>query len=51
MKKIIEINGKQYRRISEGKVDVKFIKYRVFDKLFDAIIEIEPDDFNLRKFK
>ena len=51
MKKIIEINGKQYRRISEGKVDVKFIKYRVFDKLFDAIIEIELDDFNLRKFK
>ena len=51
MKKIIEINGKQYRRISEGKVDAKFIKYRIFDKLFDAIIEIEPDDFNLRKFK
>jgi len=51
MKKIIEINGKQYRRISEGKVNAKFIKYRVFDKLFDTIIKIEPDDFNLRKFK
>ena len=51
MKKIIEINGKQYRMISEGKVDAKFIKYRIFDKLFDAIIKIEPDDFNLRKFK
>ena len=37
MKKIIEINGKQYRRISEGKVNTKFIKYRIYDKIADEI--------------
>ena len=51
MKKIIEINGKQYRRISEGKVNAKFIKYRIYDKIADEINKVEPDDFNLRKFK
>jgi len=51
VKKIIEINGKQYRRISEGKVNTKFIKYRIYDKIADEINKVEPDDFNLRKFK
>jgi hypothetical protein len=50
VKKIIEINGKQYRRITEGKIDTRFIKYRIFDKIADEINKVEPDKFNLRKF-
>ena len=45
------INGKQYKRITEGKINSKFIKYRIYDKIADEINKVEPDDFNLRKFK
>jgi len=44
------IDGKQYNRITEGKIDSKFIKYRVYDKISDEIDKVEPDDFNLRDF-
>mgnify|MGYP000731185398 CR=1 FL=1 len=44
------INGKQYKRITEGKINSKFIKYRIYDKIADEINNVEPDDFNLRKF-
>ena len=47
----LTINGKQYSRINEGKVNTKFIKYRIYDKIADEINKVEPDDFNLRKFK
>ena len=49
-KEALTINGKQYNRITEGKIDTKFIKYRIFDKIADTINEVEPDDFSLRKF-
>jgi hypothetical protein len=44
------IDGKQYRRISEGKINSKFIKYRIYDKIADEINKVELDDFNLRNF-
>ncbi len=50
MKETVTINGKQYNRITEGKINSKFIKYRVYDKIADEINKVEPDKFNLRKF-
>ena len=46
----LTINGKQYRRLSEGKINTKFIKYRIYDKIADEINKVELDDFNLRDF-
>jgi hypothetical protein len=46
----LTIDGKQYRRISEGKINTKFIKYRIYDKIADEINKVELDDFNLRDF-
>ena len=50
-KETLTINGKQYNRITEGKINSKFIKYRIYDKIADEINNVEPDDFNLRKFE
>ena len=50
-KETLTINGKQYNRIIEGKINSKFIKYRIYDKIADEINNVEPDDFNLRKFE
>jgi hypothetical protein len=50
MKETLTINGKQYRRLSEGKINTKFIKYRIYDKIADEINKVELDDFNLRDF-
>jgi hypothetical protein len=50
MKETLTINGKQYTRIVEGKINSKFIKYRIYDKIADEINKVEPDKFNLRKF-
>ena len=50
-KETLTIDGKQYKRITEGKINTKFIKYRLFDKIADEINKVEPDDFNLRKFE
>ena len=50
MKETLTINGKQYSRINEGKVNTKFIKYRIYDKIADEINKVELDDFNLRDF-
>ena len=49
-KETLTIDGKQYKRITEGKIDTRFIKYRIFDKIADEINKVEPDDFNLRDF-
>jgi hypothetical protein len=49
-KETLTIDGKQYNRIIEGKINSKFIKYRIYDKIADEINKVEPDDFNLRKF-
>jgi len=49
-KESLTIDGKQYNRISEGKINSKFIKYRIYDKIADEINKVEPDNFNLRKF-
>ena len=46
----LTINGKQYRRLTEGKINSKFIKYRIYDKISDEINKVELDDFNLRDF-
>ena len=46
----LTIDGKQYKRITEGKINSKFIKYRIYDKISDEINKVEPDDFNLRDF-
>ena len=46
----LTIDGKQFRRITEGKIDTRFIKYRIYDKIADEINKVEPDDFNLRDF-
>ena len=50
MKETLTINGKQYNRITEGKINSKFIKYRIYDKIADEINKVELDDFNLRNF-
>ena len=49
-KETLTIDGKQYNRIIEGKINSKFIKYRIYDKIADEINKVEPDDFNLRNF-
>jgi|LWDU01.1.fsa_nt_gi hypothetical protein len=49
-KETLTIDGKQYNRIIEGKINSKFIKYRIYDKIADEINKVEPADFNLRKF-
>ena len=49
-KETLTIDGKQYKRITEGKINTKFIKYRLFDKIADEINKVELDDFNLRDF-
>ena len=49
-KETLTIDGKQYKRITEGKIDTRFIKYRIFDKIADEINKVEPGDFNLRDF-
>ena len=49
-KETLTINGKQYNRIIEGKINSKFIKYRIYDKIADEINKVELDDFNLRNF-
>ena len=49
-KETLTIDGKQYNRIIEGKINSKFIKYRIYDKIADEINKVELDDFNLRNF-
>ena len=44
-KETLTINGKQYNRITEGKIDTRFIKYRIFDKIADEINKVELDDY------
>ena len=44
-KETLTINGKQYKRITEGKINTKFIKYRLFDKIADEINKVELDDY------
>ena len=46
----IKESAKPNNRISEGKINSKFIKYRIYDKIADEINKVELDDFNLRNF-
>ena len=43
--------GTELESVNEGKINSKFIKYRIYDKISDEINKVEPDDFNLRKFE
>ena len=46
-----ETYERMFGKINEEKINTKFIKYRLFDKIADEINKVEPNDFNLRKFE